>query len=738
MDYSTKNIKKFVYSHYFYGGVRQALGALVPAMVLLGLFDLPVLGLAATFGAMCVSIVDQPGPVRHRKNEMLGCAVLGAATAGITALATPYAWGLWFTVIGLCFFLSLLSVFGRKGGLIGFACMLLMTLTMHSDFTPGQALLHTVVTIAGGLWYTGFSLVVTRLQWYRQEQQAIAACIFASAEYLEVKARFYDPDVRLEDNYQQLIVRQAAVAEQQEAARDVVLRELPRAASEGMDARRARMFKMFIDIVDLHETVVAVHTDYELLRRVFAGSDLLVFFHDLLHKLALDTEAVGLAITQDRITHRHINVKAELRAIEYEIDQLKKADFPKLEPEAYTALIWTFRRARNASHILDRLHRDTDPASDGEASSLKMDASLRRFLSKQDFSPARITSNLKLSSPNFRHALRVTLAVAIGMTISSEWLIPHHIMHSYWIVLTIVVIMKPGFSLSKQRNVQRLTGTLIGCALVLALLSFVDNTLVLFAAMMLAAVMGNSLVQLYYLASATFNTTFVLLAFHFIAPGSLSVIGERALDTLVGSIIALGCSYFLPYWEYRLIKPAVQRAIAANRNYLSASQQLVATGVAQPADDVDYRLARKNVHIAFGNFANSFYRMMLEPRSKQRSVAELNNLVIQNHELAAQIGAAAPLLATLPAMPPPLAGVARRIEGILDDAVKGTPDTRDDSEVLRELARDLDSTVLDAEATGSVDGDTVHTLRQLVFQLKQMAKTSLSIRRSAAFARLPA
>jgi len=322
--------------------------------------------------------------------------------------------------------------------------------------------------------------------------------------------------------------------------------------------------------------------------------------------------------------------------------------------------------------------------------------------------------------------------------LSSEWLIPHHIMHSYWIVLTIVVIMKPGFSLSKQRNIHRLTGTLIGCGLVLALLSFVDNTFILFAAMMLAAVMGNSLVQLYYLASATFNTTFVLLAFHFIAPGSLSVIGERALDTLVGSIIALGCSYFLPYWEYRLIKPTVQRAIAANRNYLSASQQLVATGIAQPADDFEYRLARKNVHIAFGNFANSFYRMMLEPRSKQRSVAELNNLVIQNHELAAQIGAAAPLLATLPAMPAPLAGVTRRIEGILDDAVKGTPDTRDDTEVLRELARELDGAVSEAETAGSVDGDTVNTLRQLVFQLKQMVKTSLSIRRSAAFARLPA
>ena len=736
MDYSTKNIKKFVYGHYFYGGVRQALGAMVPAMVLLGIFDKPVWGLAATFGAMCVSIVDQPGPLRHRRNEMFGCALLGAATAGLTALVSANDVALWIAVICQCFVFSLFTVFGRKGGLIGFACMLLMTLTMHSEFTPAEALGHMGVTFLGGLWYTLFSLLVTRAQWYRQEQQAIAACIFASAEYLEAKSAFYDPEADLDDSLRQLIVRQAAVAEQQDAARDVVLRELPRAVGEGMDRRRRMMFNLFIDIVDLHENVVAVHTDYALLRRVFAGSDLLLFFRDLLHKVALDTEAVGMAITQNIVAKRNISVKAELRAIEYEIEQLRKADVHRTEPEAYSALIWTFRRARTVAHILDRLHQHTDPSAELDSSGLKIDTSLQRFLSRQDFSFGRLTSNLRLSSPNFRHALRVTLAVAIGMTVSSSWLISHHIMHSYWIVLTIVVIMKPGFSLSKQRNMQRLSGTLIGCAMVLGLLYFVHNNIVLLIVMMLAAVMGNSLVQLYYLASATFNTVFVLLSFHFIAPGSFSVIGERALDTLVGSVIALGCSYVLPYWEYRLILPAVRAALASNRNYLEAARGLVGTGVTQPADDFEYRLARKNVHVTFGNFANSFYRMMLEPKSKQRSVTELNSLVLQNHELAAQIGAAAPLLATLPALPPALSQVTENIEQTLAAAEAGTPDPRDDVEVLRELGRTLDGAIADAEAKADpgLDQDTLWALKQLVYQIKQMAKTSQSLRKNSAAA----
>ena len=34
------------------------------------------MGMAAAFGALCVSVIDQPGPLQHRLNGMLGCALL--------------------------------------------------------------------------------------------------------------------------------------------------------------------------------------------------------------------------------------------------------------------------------------------------------------------------------------------------------------------------------------------------------------------------------------------------------------------------------------------------------------------------------------------------------------------------------------------------------------------------------------------------------------------------------------
>ena len=40
----------------------------------------------------------------------------------------------------------------------------------------------------------------------------------------------------------------------------------------------------------------------------------------------------------------------------------------------------------------------------------------------------------------------------------------------------------------------------------------------------------------------------------------MSVIGERAIDTLIGCALALVCSYILPWWEARYLKPLAAAA----------------------------------------------------------------------------------------------------------------------------------------------------------------------------------
>src|SRR3546814_128450 len=129
--------------------------------------------------------------------------------------------------------------------------------------------------------------------------------------------------------------------------------------------------------------------------------------------------------------------------------------------------------------------------------------------------------------------------------------------------------MKPGFAWTRLRNGWRLMGTLIGCLLALALFRVTTRPEALFAVLLAACIMGNSLVQLNYMASAIFNTLFVVMVFHFVAPGTVSmeVIGERALDTALGCAIALVCSYVLPWWEARYLKPLARAPTHATREY---------------------------------------------------------------------------------------------------------------------------------------------------------------------------
>jgi uncharacterized membrane protein YccC len=714
MDLRIASLRRFLYSHYFFGGVRQGVGMLLPVLVVGVLFDHYTLGLVATFGAQCLAIIDQPGgPQRHRVNEMLGGAMLATLTVVITGFASTHPMLLRVVVIAQCFVYSMFTVFGKRGGLIGFAGLLVMALTMHSPLPADQVLRHAAATLGGALFYIAFSVGFSRLFWLREEQQAMSVALFATADYVEARAAFYDVTEDLEDSYRTLIQRQSFMTEKHQAARDMVLRSLPRGKGAG-DSRRVMVWNMFVEMLQLMDTLFATHTDYATLRRTLTGNDILLFMHDALFKMSLELNRVALAVSHNRPVKRRTTSKAELRAIEYEIDQLKQQGLAEREPEILALLVQIQRRLRNAARSVERLADQTQDSPDAvPTSAMRIDKSLTQFMSRQEFRVGMLTSNLRMDSPNFRYALRVTLAAALAMALSEVWLTEAVSAHNYWIMLTIVIVMKPGFALTRQRNGWRLGGTLLGCVLAMILMNTSHDPALLFVALLVACIMGNSLVQLNYMASAVFNTIFVVLVFHFVSPGSVSieVIGERAMDTFTGCALALICSYAWPWWEARSLPPLARAAIKANREYLLAGLRYAdimrerqqrkqaqgpveggpvpdtAPSTAEIEADVSWRLARRNVHISFGNFAEAFYRMMSEPQSRQQFVPELNNLLTQNHILASQTTAAVLTLATLGEAPPrSVVQSMETIAAMLDPALPPVPKLPDQIDTQGELA----------------------------------------------------
>ncbi|MGI4815551.1 MAG: hypothetical protein ACRYG5_04195, partial [Janthinobacterium lividum] len=73
MRYSIE-LTKFLYSQYLLGGLRTGFGIALPAVLLLVAFHDRELGFTIATGAICASVVDLPGPLKYKHNEMLACA----------------------------------------------------------------------------------------------------------------------------------------------------------------------------------------------------------------------------------------------------------------------------------------------------------------------------------------------------------------------------------------------------------------------------------------------------------------------------------------------------------------------------------------------------------------------------------------------------------------------------------------------------------------------------------------
>ncbi|WP_118179880.1 FUSC family protein [Paraburkholderia phosphatilytica] len=845
MRYSIE-IKKFLYSQYFYGGLRIAVGISLPAILCLVVFHDRDLGFTIATGALGACVVDMPGPLKYKHNEMLACSVIGFLSALATGLATVNPVALWCTVVPLTFVLSLIVMYGNRWPQISFATLFMMIMTLEDRFTPMQALVNAAWILAGGLWYTYWATFVSRWQIHRIEQQTLAESAFACADYLLARAQFYDIDSDLDECYRNLVAAQIAAVERQDAARDIVLRNLPKLKSGKLEPRRTMLYNLFINTVDLHELFVGAHVDYPLVRSAFGGSDLMLFCRDLIRKAAADLEDIGLAVLQNQPPRARISTKAELRAIEYEIELMRKHDLPKKNPEAYAAVSASFRRLWSATRLIERMRKSLSSETAATEVELRIDQTLSRFVSSRRVPFRQIFSNLTMASPSFRHALRVTIAVAVGFWLGR--LLP--LTNAYWIVMTSVIILKPGYSLTKQRNAQRIIGTLIGCGASIAMILTIKEPHVLMVVMFASMVMSYSLLLFNYAASVVFTSSYVLLMFHLLAPGSLRIIGERAIDTVVGCAIAIAASHLFPYWEYRLMGKLVNNLIGAMRQFLEASwwwhgkpatagiaaetvtetgafaagsamadadvgadataakepalagaaaadpgiaamtsgpsrttgdaapgapqypNERASPGAAQIAStsggnaiptapartassatpaaaaaanalerDYRYRLARKNVHVAFANLGQAFQRMMVEPKSVQKFVPELNDLLVRSHVLASQITAVAPLLRSTAhqdgASPQPLQRALALVRDNLTEAARGTAPPADQSEITKNMVRELDSMVIDAEGDEAQTPEAVHDLKLLAHQGKQMLAASFQIRKDASVIRLP-
>ena len=618
---TTQRVKYFLFSQYLADGIRITLAIILPAIICAGAGRTD-LGIIISEGALCVSISDAPGPVQHKRNGMLYCNIFVFLMALLTGLLNDN-----FILLGLLVLLSSLlftmfTVYGTRAASVGTAALLIMIVRMAKINNPSEVVMESALILCGGIWYMLIALLLYRLTPYRPAQRSLGDCIHETAKFLQIKSALYDAKTNLDDEYRKLVAQQVVVNEKQDAVRELLFknREL---VKEPTHTGRLLVLT-FADIVDLYEQIMATWYDYPSLRQRFSSTGILDDVSSMIKDIADELDQIGWAIQSNRSYTKDFDLLPALEKLNAKIDALSDENNSKL---ILKKILINLRNLGEKVHEI--LNYFDDKPSDRKLRSV---SDYSKFVSHQKIGATELIQNLSPESTAFRHALRMMITCGAGYITGK--LLPHgH--HSYWILLTIIIILKPGFSLTKQRNFERFTGTIGGGIIGVLILSFIHDPSVLFGLIVFFMVGTYTFQRFNYIVMVLFMTPYILILFHFLGMGFLNVAEERLLDTGIASVLSFLASYLLfPHWESNQLVNYMGSVLKANIRYLLKLADYLC---GKEISVLDYKLVRKEVFLSTANLSAAFNRMLSEPKSKQRHGREIYEFVVLNHVLSSNI-----------------------------------------------------------------------------------------------------
>jgi len=241
---------------------------------------------------------------------------------------------------------------------------------------------------------------------------------------------------------------------------------------------------------------------------------------------------------------------------------------------------------------------------------------------------ATLRANFHLQSAACRHAIRLAVCVAVADGLARGFELPR----SYWLPMTVAILLKPDFSATFSRGVLRLAGTFAGLGLATGLFHVLPHgpaaQVALIAALMfLMRCFGPANYGI--LVTAITALVVVLFALSGVAPGA--VIAARGLNTVFGGVIALVAYWIWPTWERTQVAEGMARMLDAYREYFRAIREcyIRREGVCfEPLDRgrLAARLARTNLEA-------SIDRLFGEPGTSAATVALLSGMLASSHRL---------------------------------------------------------------------------------------------------------
>jgi uncharacterized membrane protein YccC len=199
-------------------------------------------------------------------------------------------------------------------------------------------------------------------------------------------------------------------------------------------------------------------------------------------------------------------------------------------------------------------------------------------------------------------ALRLMASIGVAVVVSD--VLP--LQRSYWVVLTVAIVLRPDFGSVFARGLQRGIGTVVGAVLGAAILAVVPYGAWLLIPMAVLAAMIPYGRQLNYGLMATFLTPLVVLLIDLLDRTGWQLAQARLIDTLLGCAIALVVGY-APW-------PRSWQAHLPGQFADAVSHVARYTEAALVKDSPDRRRLRRQTYRELSDLRAEFQRAMSEPR----------------------------------------------------------------------------------------------------------------------------
>ncbi|WP_336958771.1 FUSC family membrane protein [Chryseobacterium contaminans] len=628
MNYSAE-LKKFVTSQYLYSAIRITLATVLPCLVLAH-FGILKEYFLFPLGTSFVALTDQPGPFIRRRNALAFAICCFVFVALIASLVMNFKILVLLEIIVFGMFFSLIGVYGQRLAAVGSLSLVVLAIFIDGHLTGANIFKSLLIFTCGCIWFLLIFLVVTTIRPYKLAGQMIGENYLQLAEFLKIKANYYQKNPDFDKLTTQVIAKQIEIKNLQEDTRETVFKTRT-IVNESTTTSRLLML-MFLNSMDLHEKLMTSESDYQKLQQSFEDSMILVNIHDYLNLLAEEITNIGIALQSGTRAKPMFNLELELKNLNYNYFELRNKQLSPDSLENFMVLRQILMRINEITKEINEIYKVF--SQDVKlAKSLSTGLDLRKFMPNEPKLNSKVLrNNISLSSSHFRHAIRITTALLLGYLFSMFDFLG--LGHTYWILITITAILKPAYSITKQRNLLRLYGTVTGATIAYIILHFIHINSVLFAILLISMIMCFSFLKGRYFWAVLFMTIYIFLSFNFLNPGKVNIIfKDRVLDTAIAGIIAFAVSYIvLPVWEHTQNLDLMKKSAADNLIYF---QSVMSKFLQGNFDLEDYKVKRKNAIISLANLSDNFQRMISDPKNQQKKLEVVHQFVATSHLITA-------------------------------------------------------------------------------------------------------